>query len=145
MFRLSQCTRFFVGTSHDRLAEEKKRFDQFQLERVANNLKPPKGDGVLIFDEVKVVCHMMWNSRNHKIVGLSMSHEDLASLSDIFSVFQPESKTQQTSYVLQFLWRDLTSPFDVVGPYFTSACAMESKFICHVFWNQSRFYIFIVS
>ena len=36
---------------------------------------------------------------------------------------------QQTSYVLQFLWRDLTSCYDIVGPYFTSSSSVEGKFI----------------
>ena len=35
-----------------------------------------------------------------------------------------DCKTKQTSYILQ-----LTSPFDVVGPYFTSSGPLESKFI----------------
>lgn len=32
---------------------------------------------------------------------------------------------QQTSYILQFLWRDLTSDFDIIGPYFTYHKTME--------------------
>ena len=36
---------------------------------------------------------------------------------------------QQTSYILQFLWRDLTSEFDIVGPYFTNPSTMENKFV----------------
>ena len=40
-----------------------------------------------------------------------------------------EDQAQQTSYILQFLWRDLTSDFDIIGPYFTSAKTMDSKFI----------------
>ena len=36
---------------------------------------------------------------------------------------------QQTSYILQFLWRDLTSPLDIVGPYFTCPKTIESKFV----------------
>jgi len=37
----------------------------------------------------------------------------------------------QTSYmyILQFLWRDLTSNYDIIGPYFTSADSVVSKFI----------------
>lgn len=71
----------------------------------------------------------MWNSRSHQLIGLAMSHEDLASLNDIYQLLEDDCKTNQTSYILQFLWRDLTSPFDVVGPYYTSSGALESKFI----------------
>lgn len=47
------------------------------------------------------------------------------SLQDI----KDDASTRQTSYILQFLWRDLTSSFDIVGPYYTSAKSLESKFI----------------
>ena len=30
---------------------------------------------------------------------------------------------------MQFLWRDLTSSFDLVGPYFDSAGSVKSKFV----------------
>jgi len=34
----------------------------FKEECRKNGKQEPKGDGVLIFDEVKVACQMMWNS-----------------------------------------------------------------------------------
>ena len=57
---------------------------------MANGAKVPQGDGVLIFDEVKVVCRLMWNSRSHQLVGLAMSHEELASLSDIYKLIDSD-------------------------------------------------------
>ena len=101
----------------------------FKLQRVADGKPQPQGDGVLIFDEVKVICRLMWNSRNQKIIGFAMTQEDMASLQDIYQLIDPESHAKQTSYIMQFIWRDLTSPFDVVGPYFNSKSALESKFI----------------
>ena len=80
----------------------------------------PKGDGVLIFDEVKVVARLMWNSRSQKIIGLAMSPEEMASLHNIYFHSDATERTQQTTYIVQFLWRDLTSSFDLVGPYFDS-------------------------
>ena len=132
-----------LGASHDRLAQEAKRFQEFKLQRVAQNLKAPQGDSVLIFDEVKVVCRLMWNSRSHQLVGLAMSHQELASLTDIYQLLDPEYRSKQTTYVLQFLWRDLTSPFDVVGPYFTSSGSLESKFILScVLESMKTFYLY---
>ena len=84
---------------------------------------------MLIFDEVKVVCRLMWNSRSHQLVGLAMSYEELSSLTDVYHLMDSEHRSRQTTYILQFLWRDLTSPFDVVGPYFTSSGPLEGKFI----------------
>ena len=112
-----------------RLAQEAKRFQECKLQSVAQILKAPQGDCVLIFDEVKVVCRLMWNSRSHQLVGLAMSHQELASLADIYQLLDPEYPSKQTTYILQFLWRDLTSPFDVVGPYFTSSGSLENSFI----------------
>ena len=90
----------------------------------------PKSVGALIFDEVKVVSSLMWNSRNQKIIGLAMTEENQASLHDVFQLFDKDHRVKQASYMLQFLWRDVTSPSDIVGPYFSSEETMNAKFIC---------------
>ena len=58
-----------------------------------------------------------------------MTSTDLASLSDVYSLLQDPKTKKQTSYILQFLWRDLTSEYDIVGPYFTCSSTVESKFV----------------
>lgn len=58
-----------------------------------------------------------------------MSPDELPTLCDVYQCVQADCKTNQTSYILQFLWRDLTSTFDIVGPYFTSSGPLEAKFI----------------
>jgi len=87
----------------------------------------PKRDGALIFDEVKVACQLMWNSHSHQLMGLAMTSNHLASLNDVYPLLSDTSK--QTSYILQFLWRDLTSEFDIIGPYFTCSSSVEAKFV----------------
>ena len=37
----------------------------------------PRGDGALIFDEVKVACQLMWNYRNNQLMGLAMTQQIL--------------------------------------------------------------------
>lgn len=37
----------------------------------------PRSDGVLIFDEVKVACQLMWNSRSPQLMSLAMTHKEL--------------------------------------------------------------------
>ena len=37
--------------------------------------------------------------------------------------------TKSTTYIMQFLWCDLTSPFDMVGPYYSSGGTLEEKFV----------------
>ena len=49
-----------------------------------------------------------------EIIGLAMSSADMASLADLYATLD-EDKTKHTNYVLQFLWRDMTSKFDVIG------------------------------
>ena len=95
--------------------------------RVSEGKKESVKNGVLIFDEVKVINRLMWNSRSQTLIGLSMRHEEMASLADIFRTLDCNS-AKQTSHILQFLWRDLTSDFDIIGPYFTSPDTVDSKF-----------------
>jgi len=47
-------------------------------------------DGVLVFDEVKVIPALMWNLRSHHLVGLAMSPQDQACLQDVFHLFDPK-------------------------------------------------------
>jgi len=42
------------GINEDALLESSHRFDEFKAKRVADGMAPPLGEGVLIFDEVKV-------------------------------------------------------------------------------------------
>lgn len=53
----------------------------------------------------------------------------MASLHDVYEELDPNRKKMRTSYVLQFLWRDLTSEFDVIGPYYSSNDGMKHKFV----------------
>ena len=52
----------------------------------------------------------------------------MSSLQDIYMAYDEDAKTEQTTYILQFMWRDLTSKFYIVGPYFTSSKTVKAKF-----------------
>ena len=95
----------------------------------------PKGDGLLIFDEVKVVARLMWNSQSQNIIRLAMDPDEMASLHDIYFTHASNNKLQQTSYIMQFMWRDLTSAFDLVGPYYQSvlACVYDTMKLLHLY------------
>ena len=58
-----------------------------------------------------------------------MSLEELPWLPDVFMSVGEDFDQQKTSYILQFLWRDLTSRFDVIGPYFICASSWDNKFL----------------
>ena len=49
-----------------------------------------------------------------------MTEDEMASLCDVYQTLDPERKTKKTRSILQTIWRDLSSKFDVLGPYFTS-------------------------
>ena len=75
----------------------------------------PQSDGVLVFDEVKVACQLMRNSRNQTLSGLAMTADDMSSLIDVYHLLQKLQVPAQTNYILQLLWRDLTSTYDIIG------------------------------
>ena len=56
-----------------------------------------------------------------------MTHEQLATLSDVYEKAIEEGP-MKTTYVLQLLWRDISSDFDLVGPYYTSYSGLDSRF-----------------
>ena len=58
----------------------------FKAECEKNGKHPPKLDGVLMFDEVKVASQLMWNSRNQTLTGLAMISKDMSSLTDVYQL-----------------------------------------------------------
>ena len=57
----------------------------------------------------KVGVRLIWSSQNQKFIGHSMTREELTTLCDVYLTLNPEFRQKQTSYILQTLWRDLTS------------------------------------
>ncbi|XP_065914376.1 uncharacterized protein [Dysidea avara] len=117
------------GVSNQCIADQVARYVMFKAECEKQGKRKPQSDGVMIFDEVKVACQLIWNSRSHKLSGLAMTNKDMSSLNDIYRVLKEPDSPGQTSYILQFLWRDLTSSYDIVGPYFTSKESVDAQFI----------------
>ena len=67
-----------------------------------------------------------WNLKGAGITGYSVSEDELKVLHDVYgTAVQPGS--QKASYIVQFLWRDLTSGFDLIGPYFPIESSMTSS------------------
>lgn len=58
-----------------------------------------------------------------------MTHDEMSTLCDVYQTLHPDFREKRTTYVLQTLWRDLTSDFDIIGPHYTSEGTMQvSKF-----------------
>ena len=47
----------------------------------------------------------------------------------IYDGLDLHEKCQKTTYVMQFLWRELSSDFDVIGLYFTCPSTTETRFL----------------
>ena len=50
-------------------------------------------------------------------------------LTDVYQLLQKPQVAAQTKYILQFSWHDLTSNYDIIGPYFRSAESVDSYFV----------------
>lgn len=55
-----------------------------------------------------------------------MTSREMASLQDVYEQLKTP-KALKASEFLQFLWRDLTSDFDVIGPLTTAATLGHGK------------------
>lgn len=70
----------------------------------------------------------MWNSSNSSVIGYSVSSEELSNLHDVYDSVDMDEANHKVTYILQFLWRDLTSQFDAIGPYFPLSGSIECRF-----------------
>ncbi len=85
---------------------------------------------------------LIWSSKNNKFIGHAMTHDELASLTDVYTVLKPDYRQRQTPYVLQTMWRDLTSDFDIMGPHYTSDVTFSHGTFCRI---QSISFMCVVS
>ena len=55
------------GASEESIQKQAKLYKAFKDEQLAKHGHEAKGEGALIFDEVKVVSRLLWNSRNNRV------------------------------------------------------------------------------
>jgi len=84
------------GASNACTVDQVIRYVAFEEQCYKAGKQEPKADGVLVlnFDEVKVACQLMWNSRNHQLMGLVMNPKDMASLNDIYKILKDPELTR---------------------------------------------------
>eukprot|EP00734_Pompholyxophrys_sp_LG126_P000444 Pompholyxophrys_sp_v1_NODE_188_length_1286_cov_1.308692.p3 type:complete len:111 gc:universal NODE_188_length_1286_cov_1.308692:374-706(+) len=88
-------------------------------------------------DECKAVQNLQWSSRNNRLHGYCVTKDGMVGLCDVYKTIDSE-KDIPASYILQTLWRDCTSDFDFVGPYFPSANRFDHKFLITCFLDTSK-------
>ena len=93
------------------------------------NLPPPLGFGLLIFDETVVQSKILFDMNGGKVLGFAMTPDELPFLHDIFASNNRSGKSLETSYILQFLWRDLTSTYSFIGPHFECEKSWDHFFV----------------
>ena len=111
------------------LHQQEVKYTAYKEEMVKSGKPEPKNEGILIFDEVRVTARVKWTSKGEKFFGLEMNPEEFPYLHDIYEDLDPNRAPRPAQYMIQFMWRDLTSDFDVVGPYFSAAQSLEHGFI----------------
>ena len=84
----------------------------------------PTGDGIPIFDEVRVQGKVI---KSNQILGIAMNSDDLPFLHDVYSFLNEDEKIKGTHYILQFIWHNLSSKFDIIGPHYSSAQGFDNK------------------
>jgi len=83
------------GARSDCIMDQVTHYVAFKEHCVKCGKQEPKGDGVLIFDEVKVACQLLWNSRNNTLMGIVMTSKDQASLNDVFKLLKDADDSKQ--------------------------------------------------
>jgi len=73
-----------------------------------------------------------WNLKGGGITGFTMAEDELPTLHDVYSS-AIQSGCQKASYIVQFLWRDLTSSYDMIGPYFPVPNSIDSNILQEFF------------
>ena len=67
------------GARSDCMVDQVAYYVAFKEHSIKSGKQEPKADGVLIFDEVKVACQLLWNSRSNTLMGLAMTSNDQAT------------------------------------------------------------------
>ena len=128
-----------AGSIQQRLKICRKEYDRMvDAQKQLGSKTVAFGEGVLIFDEVKVGLSVQWNSRTDEFIGHAMTPHEMLTLHDVYEDLNKVDKTAKTSYVLQTLWRDLSSDYDIIGPYYTSSGGMKSKFLLACLYDAMR-------
>ena len=131
------------GPMYERMEEEKTKYAELCKLKNAVNMPVPLHEGALIFDEVKVTAKIYWNAKSNKFIGHALTHDDMSSLHDIYQELSEDDKTKKASYILQFLWRDVVTNVDIIGPYYTSQEGLDHKFIMScVMETMHLFYLY---
>ena len=78
------------------------------------------------YHNLQVQTKVAWNLKGGGITGFTIPEDELKELHDVYSN-TVQFGAQKASYIMQFLWRDITSAYDLVGPYFPIESSIASS------------------
>lgn len=85
---------------------------------------------------LQVGLKLLWSSRSQKFIGHAMTFDELSSLCDVYNTLKPDYRKRKTNYILQTLWRDFTSDFDIIGPHYTNEGPFTHEFLCRILMDS---------
>lgn len=120
------------GIDHNYFYSQRAKYQEYHKQRESTGHPQPLEIGVMLWDEVKIQMKVAWNLKGGSISGFTMAPDELPVSDDVFTS-AIQSGCQKASYIVQFLWRDLTSGYDLVGPYFPVSSSVDSNILQEFF------------
>ena len=71
---------------------------------------------------------ILFDMNGGTVKGFAITPEELPFFQDIFESVDP-SQNIKASYLLQFIWRDLTSSYSIIGPHFACEKSWDHSFL----------------
>ena len=69
----------------------------------------------------KLMPKFIWSSRSNKFIGHAMTHDELASLSDVYTILKPDYSVERPDFQLC-----------VIGPHYTSDTSFSHSTLCPI-------------
>ena len=115
-------------TAGNAIAKEFLKYSEFSKIQKEKGRPEPLGFGAVIFDKTKVQSKILFDMNGGTVKGFAITPEELPFFQDIFESVDP-SQNIKASYLLQFIWRDLTSTYSIIGPHFACEKSWDHSFL----------------
>jgi len=126
--KLTKSNHKTAGLDEGSIGSEFSKYQDFIKLQQEKGRPKPLGFGALIFDETKVRSKIVFEMNGGNVMGFAITPEELPFLQDIFESVDP-ARNLITSYILQFLWRDLTSSYSIIGPHLACEKSWDHSFL----------------
>ncbi len=132
---LAEDYRFDSGPSEENISRQ---FEKYQ--NLCKSGGTGLGIGLLIFDETKLIGKLAYNSKSHEVYGTAISENKFASLFDVFEEYKGSSGSKLGQFALLTLWKDLTSNYEILGPYWVTDKTMDSEYLWSCLFESMRLF-----